>query len=289
MLPGVVAGVGGYGNCLGLPNIGGEVYFDDTYLGNPLVNALCVGVMRTDGIKLAKADGTGQQGRAVRRAHRRRRHRRRVRARVARPSTTRNRSKRPSVQVGDPFAEKVLIECCLEIFAADLVVGIQDLGAAGLSCATTELAAAGDGGMDVDLDLVPLRDPTLAPEEILMSESQERMMAVVTPEHLDEFLAVCAKWEVLATVIGEVTDTGRLRMRWQGETIVDLPPRTAAHDGPVYERPVERPLDQDVLIEYDGHDLPRPRNGDELRATVLRMLGSPNLADKSWITDQYDR
>ena len=198
-------------------------------------------------------------------------------------------SKRPSVQVGDPFAEKVLIECCLEIFAADLVVGIQDLGAAGLSCATTELAAAGDGGMDVDLDLVPLRDPTLAPEEILMSESQERMMAVVTPEHLDEFLAVCAKWEVTATVLGEVTDTGRLRMRWHGELIVDLPPRTAAHDGPVYERPMERPLDQDVLVQHDGHDLPRPRNGAELRATVLRMLASANLTDKSWITDQYDR
>src|SRR6202022_2940593 len=154
-------------------------------------------------------------------------------------------SKRPSVQVGDPFAEKVLIECCLEIFAADLVVGIQDLGAAGLSCATTELAPAGTGGMEVDLDLAPLRDPTLAPEEILMSESQERMMAVVTPEHLDAFMTVCAKWEGTATVIGTVTDVtpeeaergGRLRMRWHGETIVDIPPRTAAHEGPVYHRP----------------------------------------------------
>jgi phosphoribosylformylglycinamidine synthase subunit PurL len=288
VLPGVVAGIGGYGNCLGLPNVGGEVYFDDCYLGNPLVNALCVGAMRTDGIKLAKASGAGNKvvlfgartgGDGIGGAS--------VLASAtfddAKPS------KRPSVQVGDPFAEKVLIECCLEIFAADLVVGIQDLGAAGLSCATTELAAAGDGGMDVDLDLVPLRDPTLAPEEILMSESQERMMAVVTPEHLDEFLAVCAKWEVTATVLGEVTDTGRLRMHWRGELIVDLPPRTAAHDGPVYERPIERPLDQDVLVEHDGHDLPRPRNGDELRATVLRMAASANLADKSWVTDQYDR
>ena len=122
-----------------------------------------------------------------------------------------------------------------------------------------------------------------------MSESQERMMAVVTPAHLDDFLAVCAKWEVTATVLGEVTDTGRLQMHWQGELIVDLPPRTAAHEGPVYERPIERPLDQDVLIQHDGHDLPRPRNGDELRATVLRMVASANLADKSWITDQYDR
>ena len=288
VLPGVVAGIGGYGNCLGLPNIGGEVGFDECYAGNPLVNALCVGVMRTDGIKLAKADGPGNKvvlfgartgGDGIGGAS--------VLASAtfddAKPS------KRPSVQVGDPFAEKVLIECCLEIFAADLVVGIQDLGAAGLSCATTELAAAGTGGMDVDLDVVPLRDPTLAPEEILMSESQERMMAVVTPDKLDDFLAVCAKWDVTATVIGTVTDTGRLRMTWRGEQIVDIPPRTAAHEGPVYRRPVERPLDQGILNEHDGHNLPRPRNGQELGQTLLRMIASANLADKSWVTDQYDR
>jgi phosphoribosylformylglycinamidine synthase subunit PurL len=288
VLPGVVAGIGGYGNCLGLPNVGGEVYFDDSYAGNPLVNALCVGVMRTDGIKLAKADGPGNHvvlfgartgGDGIGGAS------------VLASATfeSEGETKRPSVQVGDPFAEKVLIECCLEIFSADLVVGIQDLGAAGLSCATTELAAAGTGGMDVDLDLAPLRDPRLVPEEILMSESQERMMAVVTPDHLDDFLAVCAKWDVNATVIGTVTDTGRLRMRWHGEQIVDLPPRTAAHEGPVYERPIERPVEQDALNEHDGHDLPRPRNGSALRATVLRLAASADLADKSWITDQYDR
>ena len=288
VLPGVVAGIGGYGNCLGLPNIGGELYFDDSYAGNPLVNALCVGVMRTDGIKLAKADGAGNKvvlfgartgGDGIGGAS------------VLASATfeTEGETKRPSVQVGDPFAEKVLIECCLEIFAADLVVGIQDLGAAGLSCATTELAAAGTGGMEVDLDLVPLRDPTLAPEEILMSESQERMMAVVTPDRLEHFLAVCAKWDVTATVIGTVTDSGRLTMRWQGSTIVDLPPRTAAHEGPLYQRPIERPLDQDALNEHDGHALPRPRNADELRATVIQLAAAPNLADKSWVTDQYDR
>ncbi|MBE7189656.1 phosphoribosylformylglycinamidine synthase subunit PurL, partial [Jatrophihabitans endophyticus] len=296
VLPGIVAGVGGYGNCLGLPNIGGEVVFDDSYSGNPLVNALCVGVMRADGIKLAKADGPGNKvvlfgartgGDGIGGAS------------VLASATFDDGkpSKRPSVQVGDPFAEKVLIECCLEIFAADLVTGIQDLGAAGLSCATTELAAAGTGGMDVDLDLAPLRDPTLAPEEILMSESQERMMAVVEPDKLDDFLAVCARWDVLATVIGTVTDVpsedaergGRLRMRWHGETIVDIPPRTAAHDGPVYERPVERPLDQDAVMQHDGASLPRPRRPDELRATVLRLASTPNLSDKSWVTDQYDR
>jgi phosphoribosylformylglycinamidine synthase len=288
VLPGVVAGIGGYGNCLGLPNVGGEVYFDDSYLGNPLVNALCVGVLRADAIKLAKADGPGNKvvlfgartgGDGIGGAS------------VLASATfeAAGETKRPSVQVGDPFAEKVLIECCLEIFAADLVVGIQDLGAAGISCATSELAAAGTGGMDVELDLVPLRDPTLAPEEILMSESQERMMAVVTPDNLEAFLAVCGKWDVTATVIGTVTDTGRLRMTWHGEQIVDLPPGTAADEGPVYQRPIERPLDQDAVVEVDGRGLPRPRTGDELRNLLLRLVASPNLADKSWVTDQYDR
>ena len=288
VLPGVVSGIGGYGNCLGLPNIGGELSFDPSYLANPLVNALCVGVLPADGIKLAKADGPGSKvvlfgartgGDGIGGAS----------VLASASFQTQGERKRPAVQVGDPFAEKVLIECCLEIFAADLVTGIQDLGAAGLSCATTELAAAGTGGMDVDLDLAPLRDETLVPEEILMSESQERMMAVVAPAKLDEFLAVCAKWDVLATVIGTVTDTGRLVMRWHGEQIVDVPPRTLAHEGPVYQRPIRRPYDQDALNGEHGNGLPRPKSGEQLRATALKLIGSPNLADKSWVTDQYDR
>src|SRR5207344_26858 len=174
VLPGVVAGIGGYGNCLGLPNIGGEVGFDRTYLGNPLVNALCVGVLRHEDLHLAKATGTGNKvilygastgadgigG---------------VSVLASESFDDTQASKRPSVQVGDPFLEKLLIECTLEIFAADLISGIQDLGGAGLSCATSELASAGDGGMHIDLDRVPLRNSTLSPEEILMSESQERM------------------------------------------------------------------------------------------------------------------
>jgi phosphoribosylformylglycinamidine synthase len=289
VLPGVVRGIGGYGNSLGLPNIGGEVVFDACYSGNPLVNALSVGVLRKSEIKLAKADGPGNQvvlfgartggdgigGASV----------------LASATFDQDKpAKRPSVQVGDPFMEKVLIECCLEIYAEDLVTGIQDLGAAGLSCATTELAAAGTGGMDVQLDLAPLRDTTLVPEEILMSESQERMMAVVTPENLPRFFEICEKWDVTATVIGTVTDTGRLRMTWHGETIVDVDPRTLAHQGPVYERPYHRPHWQDAL-QADAPDasrLERPADGEQLRATVLRMLASPNLADKTWVLEQYD-
>jgi phosphoribosylformylglycinamidine synthase len=198
-------------------------------------------------------------------------------------------AKRPSVQVGDPFMEKLLIECTLELFRAGVVAGIQDLGGAGLSCATSELASAGDGGMRCELDRVPLRDSTLAPEEILMSESQERMMAVVEPADVDAFMAICEKWDVEAVVIGEVTDTGRLEITWHGETVVDVPPRTVAHDGPVYERPFARPDWQDALQADAAEALPRPTSGDELRKTLLQLVASPNLCDKSWITDQYDR
>lgn len=288
VLPGIVAGVGGYGNCLGLPNIGGEAVFDETYLGNPLVNALCVGVLRHEDLHLAKASGAGNKvilygartgGDGIGG----------VSVLASETFDSDGPAKRPSVQVGDPFMEKLLIECTLELFRAGVVAGIQDLGGAGLSCATSELASAGDGGMHVELDLVPLRDSTLAPEEILMSESQERMMAVVEPEDVDAFLGICAKWEVEAVVIGEVTSTGRLEIDWHGDRVVDVPPRSVAHDGPTYQRPFARPDWQDGLQVDGAEALPRPQSGEELRDTLLRLVASPNLCDKSWITDQYDR
>jgi len=285
VLPGVVEGISSYGNCLGLPNIGGEVVFDPCYIGNPLVNALCVGLLRKDQIKLATAPGpgnkvvlfgarTGADGIGG--------------ASVLASATfdEESQAKRPAVQVGDPFMEKLLIECCLELFQAGVVVGIQDLGAAGISCATTEMAAKGAGGMRIDLNLVPLRDPTLRPEEILMSESQERMMAIVAPDDVPAFLAICDKWDVPATVIGEVTDTGRLVMTWDGEVIVDIPPGTAANEGPVYERPLREPAGQAALNADGPERLPRPA---DLRETLLTLLGSPNLASKEWVTSQYDR
>jgi phosphoribosylformylglycinamidine synthase len=288
VLPGIVAGIGGYGNCIGVPTIGGEVVFDETYAGNPLVNALCVGVMRHDQIKLAKASGTGNLvvlfgaktgGDGIGG----------VSVLASETFGSSKPAKRPAVQVGDPFTEKVLIECCLEIFAEDLVIGIQDLGGAGLSCATSELASAGAGGMLIQLDKVPLRDANLSPEEILMSESQERMCAVVSPDKIERFLEICKKWEVVSTVIGEVTDGKHLVITWNGEIIVDVPPRTVAHDGPVYNRPIKRPAEQDALIQNTTKSLPVPSSGEELRQTLLDLMASPNLADKSWITSQYDR
>ncbi|GAA1946613.1 phosphoribosylformylglycinamidine synthase subunit PurL [Nocardioides panacihumi] len=287
VLPGIVAGVGGYGNCLGLPNIGGEAVFDETYLGNPLVNALAIGVLKHEDLHLAKASGAGNLvimygartgGDGIGGAS--------ILASVEFDED--GPAKRPSVQVGDPFMEKLLIECTLELFAAGIVRGIQDFGAAGISCATSELAAAGDGGMHVELTRVPLRDSTLAPEEILMSESQERMMAVVAPEDEAAFMAICAKWEVEAATIGTVTGDGRLVIDWNGETIVDVDPRTVAHEGPVYERPLARPDWQDALQADAAEKLARPSSADELRATWLRLVASPNLCDKSWITQQYD-
>jgi phosphoribosylformylglycinamidine synthase len=287
VLPGVIAGVGGYGNCLGLPNIGGEVVFDETYLGNPLVNALCVGVMKHSDIKLAKAAGagnlvvlygakTGGDGIGG------------VSVLASETFGASGPAKRPAVQVGDPFVEKVLIECSLEIFAEDLVVGIQDLGGAGLSCATSELASGGSGGMKVELDRVPLRDATLSPEEILMSESQERMCAIVEPSKIDRFLEICKKWDVTVTVIGEVTDGDRLEITWHGELIVDVPPRTVAHEGPVYSRPLAEPA-YIARVNAEVISPVIPKTAQEIKDAILLMAATPNLADKSWVTNQYDR
>lgn len=283
VLPGVVAGVGGYGNSLGLPNIGGETVFDETYVGNPLVNALCVGTLKVEDLKLAFASGTGNKvmlfgsrtgldgigGVSV------------LASETFEDGAER---KLPAVQVGDPFAEKVLIECCLELYHAGVVVGIQDLGGAGLACATSELAAAGDGGMRVNLDAVPLRNDTMTAAEILASESQERMCAVVAPENVEKFLEICSRWDVICAEIGEVTDEDdRLVITHQGEVVVDAPPSTI-DDGPVYERPWARPDWQDELQQYQPVSRPA-----DLRQALLDMVASPALCSRDFITEQYDR
>ena len=284
---GVTSGISFYGNCLGLPNIGGETVFDAVYQANPLVNALAVGVLRHEDLKLANATGIGNKvvlfgartgGDGIGGAS------------ILASDTFADGgpTKRPAVQVGDPFAEKVLIECCLELYRDELVEAIQDLGAAGISCATSELAANGNSGMKVSLDNVLLRDPSLTAEEILMSESQERMMAIVAPEKLDAFLAVVNKWEVETSVLGEVTGDGRLIIDWQGERIVDVDPSTVAVDGPVYDRPVAYPTWIDALQADAAENLPRSNDPEVLREQFLNLVASPNLADTRWITNQYD-
>lgn len=288
VLNGVVTGIGGYGNCLGLPNIGGEIFFDKSYQGNPLVNALCVGTMKHEDIHLAKATGignavilygakTGGDGIGG------------VSVLASETFDETGPAKRPSVQVGDPFMEKLLIECTLEVLQDGFVEGIQDLGGAGISCATSELASNGEGGMHVWLDRVPLRDSTLTPEEILMSESQERMCAIVKPEKIQSFMDVCKKWDVEAAVIGEVNNSGRLTIDWHGQEIVNVPPRSVAHDGPVYERPLARPDWHDKRQLNSPESLVRPKSAQAIKETWLKLISSPNLASKNWVTSQYDR
>lgn len=282
VLPGVVSGVGGYGNSLGLPNIGGETVFDETYAGNPLVNALCVGTLKVDDLKLAFASGkgnkvmlfgsrTGLDGIGG--------------VSVLASDTFEDGAERklPAVQVGDPFAEKVLIECCLDLYHAGVVVGIQDLGGAGLACATSELAASGDGGMEVNLDAVPLRAENMTAAEILASESQERMCAVVAPENVEKFREICEHWEVTCAEIGEVTEGDHLVIRHQGEVVVDAPAGTIADEAPVYERPYARPEWQDELQKYQGTD----KRG--LVESLQKLISSPSLCSRDFIMNQYDR
>ncbi|GGG80676.1 phosphoribosylformylglycinamidine synthase subunit PurL [Corynebacterium pelargi] len=286
VLPGVVDGISHYGNCLGLPNIGGETVFDASYAGNPLVNALCVGTLKVEDLKLAFASGLGNKvmlfgsrtgldgigGVSV----------------LASDSFEDGAERKlPAVQVGDPFAEKVLIECCLDLYKAGVVVGIQDLGGAGLACATSELAAAGDGGMEINLDAVPLRAANMTAAEILSSESQERMCAVVRPEDVERFKEICAHWDVTCAEIGEVTDGQHLLIRHRGELVVDAPAHTIAHEGPVYERPFARPEWQDQLQQLQP--MPRPSSAEELREALLKMVASPALCSREFITNQYDR
>jgi phosphoribosylformylglycinamidine synthase len=285
VLPGIVAGIGGYGNCLGLPNIGGEVVFDPSYQGNPLVNALCLGVMPKDRIQLSAATGvgnvvvllgakTGRDGIGG------------VSVLASATFDDDGPANRPAVQVGDPFTEKLLIEACLEMYDAKLVQGIQDLGGAGLTCALTETSAAGKSGMRAHLERVPLREASMEPHEILASESQERMLAIVTPGDLPAVLAIAEKWGVLATAIGEVTDGDRLVVTWHDEVVVDVPPGSLADDGPVYSRPIERPADQDELV---ASPLPGYPGVGDLRALLLRMVASPNLCSRRWVVEQFDR
>ncbi|HEX2849180.1 MAG TPA: phosphoribosylformylglycinamidine synthase subunit PurL [Acidimicrobiales bacterium] len=278
---GVVSGISGYGNSVGVPTVGGETVFDDTYADNPLVNVFCLGVMPVERLVLARATGVGNLAVLIGSST--------GRDGIGGASvlasagfTEGEEAKRPSVQVGDPFEEKRLIEACLELLDRNLVIGVQDLGAAGVTGATSETTSKGGAGMDVDVRAIHLREPGMEPWEIMISESQERMLAIIPPDHLDEVRAVCDRWEVRASVIGTVTDTGRLRVLDGpgGAVLADVPAASLDEETPVYERPLARPgwLDELGSRDPDALDVP-----DDCGADLLRLL-----VDPAWVYRQYD-
>lgn len=282
LFKGVVGGIAGYGNAVGVPTVGGEIEFDDSYAGNPLVNVMCLGLLRKEQLVLGTAGEAGNVAVLLGAAT--------GRDGIGGASVLASASfddaaaeKRPSVQVGDPFEEKKLIEACLELYRRDLVAGIQDLGAAGLSCATSEPAGRAGLGMDVDLDRVHLREQGMTAPEILMSESQERMLAFVRPELVDEVLAVADHWEIDASVIGTVRADDRLVITHHGEEVADVPAASLADLAPRYHRPVARPewLAGLWAEPYRPGDLPAVE-------TLLSLLSHPGVGSSAWAHTQYD-
>ncbi len=287
LVDGVVRGIGHYGNCIGVATVGGEVAFDPSYDGNPLVNALAVGVLRADRIQLARAEAVGDVAVLIgQRTGRDGIGGASVLASAEFDEAGADDAKRPNVQVGDPFAGKLLIESCLELYERGLLSGIQDMGAAGIACSSAEMASAAGLGLRLDLDRVPLREPSMEAWEILCSESQERMLALVSPENLDEVLGVCARWGVDATPIGEVVEGNRLQVFHRGELVHDAPADSIAHDSPVYRRPVTDWVNP--AADEDVDSAAGPVGEEELRGAVLALLASPNVADPRWIYQQYD-
>ncbi len=288
LFEGSVAGIGGYGNCLGVPTIGGEVYFEEAYEGNCLINAMSIGLMREERLTRAVAAGpgnlvlligstTGRDG-------------------IGGASTLASQEfdekaedKRPSVQVGDPFEEKLLIEACLELLDKELLVALGDCGAAGLTSSISEMASRGGVGVDIDAAAVPQREEAMKPFEIMVSESQERMVAIVTPENLSAARTICDKWGLLSTVIGTVTDTGRFVVRQGDRTVGDMPAATLAHDAPVYHPESKRPAYLDEVQAFDPlGELEHPHTPEQLTEVFLGLLASPNICSRHWIWQQYD-
>jgi len=280
LLEGVVAGIGHYGNCVGVATVGGEVVFDPCYQGNPLVNALTVGFMPARRLLSGRAEQPGDL--AVLMGAKTGRDGIGGASVLASASFEEgDQAKRPNVQVGDPFQEKLLIEACLELVERGLLRGLQDLGAAGISCAVAEVSARAGMGMEVELDAVPLREPSMEAWEVLVSESQERMLALVDPARLPDVLEVCDRWGILANVLGEMRSGGQLTIRFRGEVVAEVPAGSLADEGPVYRRPLIPPspptADAEVPLDADPAD------------AVLALAGDPTCASKRWVWEQYDR
>jgi phosphoribosylformylglycinamidine synthase len=284
VLDGVIRGIANYGNCFGVPTVGGEVGFEPCYAQNPLVNALALGIARKEDLFFAKARGTGNPVIYVG-------------AKTGRDGihgasllasaefTEESKQKRPNVQVGDPFMEKLLLEACLEAMQTGAVVAIQDMGAAGLTCSTTEMASRGGTGIEIDLAKVPQRESGMTPYEIMLSESQERMLLVAEKGREREVLDVFTKWGLDAVVVGEVTDGGLLRVKDRGKLAAEIPAHPLAEEGPVYRRPIAQPpLRNETPADWFSFS----DDGTNLTANFAKLLGSPAIASKRWITEQYD-
>jgi phosphoribosylformylglycinamidine synthase II len=278
----VVRGIGGYGNSVGVPTVGGEVEFGRTYSGNPLVNAMCVGLIRVENLVRSSATGVGNL--VVLLGSKTGRDGIHGATFASDELTDESESKRSNVQVGDPFCEKMLIECCLNLLDEDLLVSLQDLGAAGITSSASEMAAKGGVGIEIEADRVPLRESGMEPTEVMISESQERMLAVVEPGKVDEVLLLAERYDLVGAVVGRVADHGDLRIIHHGEVVATVPAEHLA-DAPVYERDVVRPRYLDDVPELDVGDLPEP--GD-YNAVLLKMLGHPNLRSRRSIFTQYD-
>lgn len=283
LMRGVVAGIAGYGNCMGVPTVGGEVRFDDIYSLNPLVNAFCLGIAHKDKIFRGTAAGvgnpviyfgskTGRDG---------------IHGATMASDAFDDQSdqKRPTVQVGDPFQEKLLLEACLELMANDLLVGIQDMGAAGLTSSSCEMASRAGNGIELDLTHVPRREPGMTPYELMLSESQERMLMVAKAGKEEECVRICQKWDLDVAVVGKVTGDGMLRVLDQGQVVAEIPAKALADDGPRYERPHSPPAYQDMLTNLNYDSIPDVKDAN---AALLTLLSSPTIASKRWVYEQYD-
>lgn len=279
----VVSGIAGYGNCVGIPTVGGEVMFDESYEGNPLVNAMCVGLIEHDKIQKGVAQGVGNPvfyvGPATGRdgIH--------GATFASEELTEESEAKRPAVQVGDPFMEKLVMEACLELINSGIVVGIQDMGAAGLTCSSAEMASKAGNGMELNLDAVPQREPGMTAYEMMLSESQERMLFVVEPDKEEQAKAIFERWGLHCVNVGKVTDDGRLRLIKDGEVVGDMPVRALVDDCPVYEKPSRVP---EYYVQNGTIDTTRYPEVTDLEDALLKVLGSPTIASKEWVYNQYD-
>ncbi len=283
LFDGVVRGIAHYGNCIGLPTVGGEIYFDPTYEGNPLVNVFCLGILKHEDIVLGRASGVGNSvfyvGAATGRdgIH--------GATFASEELNEKSEEKRPSVQVGDPFMEKLLLEACLELLQTDAVVGIQDMGAAGLTCSTCETASRGNAGIEIELDYVPQREEGMIPYEILLSESQERMLVIVKQGREDEVTKIFDKWDLHSVNIGKVTDDGMMRVLFHGKQVVEIPAKSLAEDAPLYIREYREPEYYQRLKNMDLSSVPMPEN---YGYTLKQLLGDPSISSKNWVYEQYD-